>query len=68
MRKINESGFPFFNCKNIFSAVLMAVADADYCFISVEFEAYGSWSDCNNIWKITGEHYTEHSRPQNSAH
>jgi len=25
--------------------VLMAVADADYCFISVEFGAYGSLSD-----------------------
>jgi len=47
MRKTNDSGSPFFNCKNSFSTVLMAVADADYCFISVEVAAYGSWSDSN---------------------
>ena len=56
MRKTNESGSPFCNCKNIFSTVLTAVTDADYCFISIEFGAYCSWSDSNDIWKITGEH------------
>jgi hypothetical protein len=30
-----------------FSIVLMAVADADYCFVSVEVVAYGSSSDSN---------------------
>jgi len=47
MRKTNESGSPFFNCKNFFSSLLTAVADADYCFISADVGAYGSWSDSN---------------------
>ena len=47
IRKPNESGSQFFNYKNFFSTVLMAVADADYCFISVEVGAYGSSSDSN---------------------
>ena len=47
MKKTNESGSPFFNCKNFFSALLMAVADADYCFVSADVGAYGSWSDSN---------------------
>jgi len=56
----NESGSQFFNYKNFFSTVLMTVADADYCFISVEVGAYGSSSDSNvfknsDIWKITGK-------------
>jgi len=45
MRKPNESGSQFFSYKNFFSTVLMAVADADYCFISVEAGAHGSSSD-----------------------
>jgi hypothetical protein len=36
MRKQNEIWYQFFNYKNFFSTVLMAVADSDYCFISVE--------------------------------
>ena len=47
IRKPNESGSQFFNYKNFFSTVLMAVADADYCFISVEGGAYASSSDSN---------------------
>jgi len=35
-RKANERGSQFFNYKHFFSTVLMAVADAVYCFISVE--------------------------------
>jgi hypothetical protein len=45
MKKPNDSGSQFFSYKNLFSADLMAVADADYCFISVEVGAYGSSSD-----------------------
>ena len=45
MRKTNESGFKFFNYKDFFSAVLMAVTDADCCFISVEVGAYSSSVD-----------------------
>jgi len=47
IRKPNESGSQFFSYKNFFSTVLMVVADADYCFISVEVGAYGSSSDSN---------------------
>ena len=47
MRKPNESGSQFFNYKNFFSTVLIAVADADYCFISVEVGTYGSSSNSN---------------------
>ena len=43
IRKPNESGSQFFNYKNFFSTVLMAVADAVYCFISEEVGAYGCW-------------------------
>jgi len=47
IRKPNESGSQFFNYKNFFSAVLISVADADYCFISVEVGAYDSSSYSN---------------------
>jgi hypothetical protein len=54
-----------------FSTVLMAVADADYCFISVEVGAYGSLSDSNVLKSRPLESYwraiSEHSRPQGSA-
>jgi len=52
-RKPNESGSQFFNYKNFFFMVLMSVADADYCFISVEVGAYGSSSDSNVFKKLT---------------
>jgi len=45
IRKPNDSGIQCFSYKNFFSTVLMAVADADYCFLSVEFGAYGLSSD-----------------------
>jgi len=47
IRKPNDSGPQFFNYKNFSSTVLVAVADADCCFISVEVAAYGSSSDSN---------------------
>jgi len=50
IRKSNESGSQFFNYKNFFFTVPMAVADADYFIISVEVGAYGS--PCNpNVFK-----------------
>ena len=72
IRKTNESGSPFFSYKIFFSTVLLAVADEDYSFISVEVGDYGSSSDSNvfyklDIWEITGEQETEYSRPQVSA-
>ena len=45
IRKPNEVASQFFNYKNFFCRVFMAVADADYCFVSVEVGAYGSSSD-----------------------
>ena len=47
MTNPNESGSQFFNYKNFFSTVLMAMADAGHCFISVEVGAYVSSSDSN---------------------
>ena len=47
IRNPNESGSQFFNYKNFFSMVLMAVADADYHIISIEVGAYASSSDSN---------------------
>jgi len=45
MRKPNEIGSQVFNYKNFSTANLMAVANGDYCFISVEVGSYGSSSD-----------------------
>ena len=47
MRKPNESGSQFFNYKNFFSTVFMAMAEADHCFISIEVGTYGLSSDSN---------------------
>jgi hypothetical protein len=47
MRKSDDSGSPFFNYKNFFSTVLMALVDAGYCFISIDVGACGASSDCN---------------------
>jgi hypothetical protein len=72
MTKPNERGSQFLNCKNFSSTVLMAVADADYCFVSVQVGAYGTSSD-SDVFQIstlgnnTGEQQSEHSRPQSSA-
>jgi len=41
--------------RKFFSTVLMAVADADYCLISVEVGAYGSSSDSNVFKNSTFE-------------
>jgi len=62
MGKPNESGTQFFNYKNFFSTVLMAVADADYCFISVEVGAYGSSSDSNVFKNSTFEKLLESNK------
>lgn len=48
----DNSGSRSFNYKGFFSTVLMAVVDADYCFISIDVGAYGASSD-SNIFKQT---------------
>jgi hypothetical protein len=45
LKKPNCTGSEFINYKNFFSVVLMAVVDADYCFISVDIGSHGSASD-----------------------
>lgn len=47
IQKPNQSGSLFFNYKQHFSVILIAVVDADYCFISVDIGSYGSVSDSN---------------------
>ena len=47
IREPNESGSKFFNYKNFFSTVPMAVADAHCCSISVGVGAYASSNDYN---------------------
>ncbi|KAJ8935400.1 hypothetical protein NQ314_012818 [Rhamnusium bicolor] len=47
MCKPDGSGSTFLNYKSFFSMVLMAVVDADYCFINTDVGAYGASSDFN---------------------
>ncbi|XP_069358039.1 uncharacterized protein [Maniola hyperantus] len=43
--KPNNSGSLFYNYKSYFSTVLLAVCDANYCFIAVDIGAYGKSND-----------------------
>jgi hypothetical protein len=49
MCKPDDSGSLFYNYKNFFYTVLMALVDPDYCFISIAVGAYGASSYCNNF-------------------
>lgn len=52
LRKPQGTGSVFFNYKHFFSMVLMAVVDADYCFLAIDVGAYGGNSDAN-VFKKT---------------
>jgi len=48
----NNAGSLFFNYKKYFSIVLMAVVDADYCFITIDVGEYGNDSD-STIFRVS---------------
>ncbi|XP_068211223.1 uncharacterized protein [Palaemon carinicauda] len=48
--KPSDSGSLYYNYKNFFSLVLLAVCDADYCFTYIDVGSYGKESD-SNIFK-----------------
>lgn len=50
--KPSYSGSNYFNYKHYFSLVLMAVADADYCFTYISVGSYGKTND-SNVLKST---------------
>ncbi|XP_015372634.1 PREDICTED: uncharacterized protein LOC107167931 [Diuraphis noxia] len=42
-----NSGTQYYNYKNFFSLVLMAICDSNYCFSIIDVGSFGKESDCN---------------------
>lgn len=47
LKKPADSGSEFYNYKNYFSTILLAVVDADYCFTVIDVGSYGASGDSN---------------------
>ncbi|RVE40776.1 hypothetical protein evm_014574 [Chilo suppressalis] len=67
--KPNDSGSLFYNYKSYFSTVLLAVCDANYCFIAVNIGAYGKSNDStifqdSVFYKKTCRENFRYSRPK----
>lgn len=45
-----KSRWLFYNYRKYFSVILMAVVDADYCFINIDVGAYGR-KGCSYVFK-----------------
>lgn len=42
-----NSGTQYYNYKNVFSLVLFAICNSNYCFIIIDVGYFGNESDCN---------------------
>lgn len=64
-----HSGSMYFSCKTYFSIVLLAVADADYCFGYVDIGSYGKHADStifqkSNLFKLIQQNVLKLPQPQ----
>nr|CAH7762330.1 unnamed protein product [Callosobruchus chinensis] len=60
----NQGGSLFFNYKNYYSIILLALVDANYCFTAIDVGSYGRCSD-SNIFKNSALYKKLHSKSLN---